>query len=284
MRAPILSIQSHVVYGHVGNDAATFPLQRLGRGVWPLMSVQYSSHTGYAGWRGRAFDAGMIDDCVEGLKDIGVLPQCAGLLTGYLGRAEIGEAALRALAVLRAARPEAAYCCDPVIGDVGRGAYVAPEVAEFLRGRALEAATVVTPNAFELEWLAGSPVRTLDEARAAVAALRSRGPRVVAVTSLALDSTPPDAVDVLAADGDGLWLARTPKLPIAVNGAGDLFAALFFHHWLDSGSTRTALSKAVSSVFGVVAATLSAGVRELALIDAQGELSRPSRHIPAEPV
>ena len=282
MRAPILSIQSHVVYGHVGNDAAAFPLQRLGREVWPLMSVQFSSHTGYPGWRGRAFDAAMIDDCVAGLEAIGALRACAGLLTGYLGKAEIGEAALRALAAVRAANPQAAWCCDPVIGDAGRGPYVVPEVAAFFRDRALPAATIVTPNAFELEWLCGGPVRARTEARATIAALRARGPRIIAVTSLALDDTPPDAIDVLAGDEGGLWRVRTPRLPIAVNGAGDLFAALFFHHRLDSGSTRAALSKAVSSVFGVVAATLAAGGRELALIDAQEEFPRPAQVFPAE--
>ena len=279
---PILSIQSHVVYGHVGNDAAAFPLQRLGREVFPLMSVQFSSHTGYPGWRGRAFDAEMIDECVAGLEAIGALEGCAGLLTGYLGKAETGEAALRALATLRAASSDAAWCCDPVIGDVGRGPYVAPEVAEFLRDRALPAATILTPNAFELEWLAGRPARTLDEARRAIAAIRTRGPRVVAVTSLVLDDTPPDALDVLAGDDAGFWRARTPRLPIAVNGAGDLFAALFFHHRLESGSTPAALSRAVSSVLGVVAATLRAGRRELALVDAQEEFLHPSQVIPAE--
>src|SRR6185437_16493921 len=134
-----------------GNSAAVFSLQRLGREVWPLMTVQFSSHTGYAGWRGRAFDAGMIDECVGGLEAIGVLSRCDGLLTGYLGRAELGEACLRALDRLRAANAGAAYACDPVIGRVGRGSYVAAGVAEFFRDRALGAATIVTPNAFELE-------------------------------------------------------------------------------------------------------------------------------------
>ncbi len=281
---PILSIQSHVVYGHVGNDAAAFPLQRLGREVWPLMSVQFSSHTGYAGWRGQAFDAVMIDDCVAGLEAIGALAGCGGLLTGYLGRAEIGEAALRTLAALNAANLDAVYCCDPVIGDVDRGSYVAREVAEFFRDRALPAATIATPNAFELEWLTGGPVRTLPEARAAVARLMSRGPAIVAVTSLMLDDTPADALDVLAADGTGLWRARTPRLPIALSGSGDLFAALFLHHKLASGSTPTALSLAVSSTFGVVAATLAAGRRELALIEAQEEFPHPSQVIQAEPI
>ena len=147
------------------------------------MSVQFSSHTGYPGWRGRAFDASMIDECAAGLEAIGVLPRCAGLLTGYLGKPEIGEAALGALARIRAVRPDAAYACDPVIGDAG-GSYVAPGVAEFFRDRALPAATIATPNAFELEWLTGAPARTLADARTAVEALRARGPRVVAVTSL----------------------------------------------------------------------------------------------------
>jgi len=282
MLAPVLSIQSHVVYGHVGNSAAVFPLQRLGREAWPLMSVQFSSHTGYPGWRGRAFDAAMIDECVAGLQAIGALPQCAGLLTGYLGRAEIGEAALRAVRAVRAANPAAAYACDPVIGDLGRGAYVAPGVAEFLRDCALPAATIVTPNAFELEWLTGAPARTLAEARAAVATLIARGPSVAVVTSLALDDTPADRIDMIAGDGRDLWRVATPKLPIAVNGAGDLFAALFFHHWLEDRSTPGALSRTASSVFGVVAATLAAGVRELALVAAQDELVRPSTLFLAE--
>jgi pyridoxine kinase len=277
MFQPILSIQSHVVLGHVGNSAAVFPLQRLKREVWPLMTVQFSSHTGYAGWRGRAFDAAMIDECVAGLQAIGVLSRCAGLLTGYLGKAEIGEAALRALERVRAANGEATYACDPVIGDVGRGSYVAAGIGEFFRGRALAAATIATPNAFELEWLTGERAHDVQTARRAIALLRRRGPRVVVAKSLALHDTPADALDMLAGDEAGFWRLRTQKLPIAVNGAGDLFAALFFHHWLETRQTPEALSRAASSVHAIVNATLAAGSRELALVAAQDELVRPSR-------
>jgi len=282
MLRPILSIQSHVVYGHVGNSAAVFALQRLGREVWPLMTVQFSSHTGYAGWRGRAFDAGMIDECVAGLQAIGALSRCAGLLTGYLGKAEIGEAVLRALERVRDANGEAAYACDPVIGDAGRGPYVAAGVGEFLRDRAVPSATIATPNAFELEWLTGERIVDLRAARQAIAALSARGPSVVVVKSFKLDDTPDDALDMLAGDETGFWRLRAPKLPIAVNGAGDLFAALFFHHWLETRGTCQALSRAASSVHGIVAATHAAGSRELALIAAQDELVRPSRLIEAE--
>ncbi|MBV9290136.1 MAG: pyridoxal kinase PdxY [Hyphomicrobiales bacterium] len=284
MLAPILSIQSHVVYGHVGNSAAVFPLQRLKREVWPLMSVQYSSHAGYPGWRGRAFDKAMIEECVAGLEAIGVLSRSAGLLTGYLGRAEIGEAALTALSRLRAANPAAAYACDPVIGDVGRGSYVAPGVAEFLRDRAVPAATILIPNAFELELLTGRPVSAIAAARQAIAALRARGPRAVAATSMRLEDTPDDALDLVAGDETGLWRVRTPLLPIAVNGAGDLFAALFFHHWLERLAAAEALSLAASSVYAIVAVTFERGERELQLIPAQDEIVRPSKRFRAEAV
>jgi pyridoxine kinase len=284
MLRPILSIQSHVVYGHVGNSAAAFPLQRLGREVWPLMTVQFSSHTGYAGWGGRAFDADMIDACVGGLQAIGVLHRCAGLLTGYLGKAETGDAVLRAFASLRAANGEAAYACDPVIGDVGRGPYVAAGVGEFFRDRALPLATIAAPNAFELEWLTGERVVDLRAARKAIASLRARGPSVVVAKSLALDETPSDALDMLAGDGTGFWRLRTPKLPIAVKGTGDLFAALFFHHWLETRATREALAGAASSVHAIVAATHAAGSRELTLIAAQEEFIRPSQLFVAEAV
>jgi pyridoxine kinase len=284
MLAPVLSIQSHVVYGHVGNSAAVFPLQRLGREIWPLMTVQYSSHVGYIGWGGRAFDAAMIDDCLGGLEAIGVLPRCAGLLTGYLGKPEIGEATLRALERIRAANREAAYACDPVIGDVGPGVYVAAGVGEFFRDRALPLATIATPNAFELEWLTGEKPTNLQSARRAVDALRAGGPRVVVATSLQLDDTPSGALDILAADEAGLWRARTPNLPISVNGSGDLFSALFFHYWLETRETPEALSRAASSVYAVVKTTLALGSRELALIAAQDEFTKPSQLFVAEVV
>ena len=205
-------------------------------------------------------------------------------LTGYLGRAEIGEAVLRALDRVRAANGEAAYACDPVIGDVGPGIYVAPGVGEFFRDHALPLATIATPNAFELEWLTGEQVSTLHAARRAIASLRARGPRVVVATSLKLDDTPAGALDILAGDEAGLWRARTPNLPISVNGSGDVFAALFFHHWLETHDTRGALSRAVSSVYAVVKATLDSGSRELNVISAQDEFTNPSQLFTAEAV
>ena len=278
MPGAILSIQSHVVYGHVGNSAAVFALQRLGLEVWPIHAVQFSSHAGYPGWRGRAFEAGLIDECVAGLRAIHVLPKCAAVLTGYIGKAEIGEAALRAVDAVRAASPDAVWACDPVIGDVGRGIYVAAGIAEFFRDRAVAQADIVTPNAFELEYLTGLAPRH------ALAALLQRGPKVVLATSLRLEDTPVDALDLAVADASGAWRLRTPLLPISVHGAGDLMSALFLAHWLSTRSAPEALARAAASVYAVVAATAASGERELALIPAQRELETPSRRFTPEPL
>jgi pyridoxine kinase len=164
----LLSIQSHVVYGHVGNAAAVFPLQRLGVEVWPLHTVQFSNHTGYGDWRGQVFDAGLIRELVAGIAQRGVLGQCDGVLSGYMGGADTAEAILDAVAAVKRANPAARYCCDPVIGDVGRGVFVRDGIPEFMRAKAVPAADVVTPNQFELDYLSGRASKTLLQARDAV--------------------------------------------------------------------------------------------------------------------
>jgi pyridoxine kinase len=280
----ILSIQSHVAYGHVGNAAATFPLQRLGIEVWPIHTVQFSNHPGYGAWTGRVFEASLITEVVQGIADRGVLARCDGVLSGYMGAADTGAAILDAVARAKAANPRARYCCDPVIGDVGRGVFVRPGIPEFMREHAVRAADIVTPNQFELDLLSGCSSATRHDALAAIDAVHALGPKVVLVTSLHTDETPAEAVDLVASDASGRFRVRTPKLPISINGAGDAIAALFFAHHLRTRSAAEALSLAASSIFGVLRRTADAGAREILLVEAQDEFVNPSRVFPAEPI
>ena len=280
----VLSIQSHVAYGHVGNASAVFPLQRLGIEVWPVHTVQFSNHTGYGEWTGRVFDGQAIDEVVQGIADRGVLGRCDAVLSGYLGSADIGHAVTGAVARVRAANPEAVYCCDPVIGDVGRGVFVRPGIEEFLRDVAVPAADVITPNHFELDLLAGTTTTSLSAVKDAVAAVHDLGPRVVLTTSLVTDDTPDDCVDLLAAEGGRFHRVRTPRLDVSVNGAGDAIAALFLAHWMRTGSVADALGRAASSVFGLLQRTADAGSREILLVDAQEEFVAPTRTFPVDEV
>jgi pyridoxine kinase len=273
----VLSIQSHVAYGHVGNSSAVFPLQRLGIEVWPVHTVQFSNHTGYGAWTGRVFDGQAIDEVVQGISDREVLGRCDAVLSGYLGSADIGHAVVQSVAKVRAANPDAVYCCDPVIGDVGRGVFVRPGIEEFMRDVAVPAADLVTPNHFELDLLSGSATRTLAEVKDAVAAVQALGPTVVLTTSLVAEDTPDDAVDLIASEGGRHHRVRTPRLDVSVNGAGDAIAALFLAHWLETRSAPDALGRAAASVFGLLARTEAARSREILLVEAQDEFVSPSR-------
>jgi pyridoxine kinase len=278
----ILSIQSHVAYGHVGNASAVFPMQRLGCEVWPIHTVQFSNHTGYGAWKGRVFDGPMIDEVMEGIADRGVLPRCNGILSGYMGSADIGHAIMAAVLRVKAAAPKAVYCCDPVIGDVGRGIFVRSGVPEFFRDIAVPAADIITPNQFELEFLSGSSIRSLADVRKAIRKVHGMGPQVILVTSLLTEETPRDAIDLLASVNGDIWRLRSPRLAVDVNGAGDAIAAVFFVHWLRTRSAANALQNAASSIFGILKMTAEAGSRELLTIAAQDEFVKPSRMLDCE--
>jgi pyridoxine kinase len=280
----ILSIQSSVAYGHVGNSAAVFPLQRIGVEVWPVMTVHFSNHTGYGAWRGMVLPAEAVSGVVQGIEERGVLGKCDGVLSGYMGDASIGEVILDAFVRVQKANPNAVYCCDPVMGDVGPGFYVRPGIPEFMRDRALPVATIITPNQFELEYLSNRVVTDMASVLGAVDAVSTRGPRVVLATSLRRTDATPGSIEVLAADPTEAFTVETPLLPLHVSGTGDMTAALFFAHWLQTRSIRTALEATVASVYAVLEATAAAGAREIQLVAAQEAIAKPPVRFKAEQV
>lgn len=277
----ILSIQSSVAYGHVGNSAAVFPLQRIGVEVWPVNTVHFSNHTGYGAWRGMVLSAETVADVILGIEERGVLHECDGVLSGYMGDASLGEVILDAFRRVKRANPGAIYCCDPVMGDVGRGFFVRPGIPEFMRDRAVPEATIITPNQFELEYLTSRKVTDLGSALASVDQVMAGGPSVVLVTSLRRRDAGGDRIEMLAVDSEGAYMVETPLLPVNVNGAGDMTAALFFAHWRKSRSIQIALELTTAAVFAVLEATADTGAREIQLITAQESIANPVRRFSA---
>jgi pyridoxine kinase len=284
----ILSIQSHVAYGHVGNSAAVFPLQRLGFEVWPIHTVMFSNHTGYPTFRGPVFAPDDLGSVFEGIFERGVLPRCAAVLSGYMGTSALGQVILDAVRRVKAANPQALYCCDPVMGDVDTGLYVREGIPAYMLAHAVPAATIVTPNQFELGLLTGRDTTTLADVLAAAHVLRGLGPRLVLVTSLLRSEAPDDAIEMLLVAADGAWLLRTPRLhfPIAPNGSGDATAALFLAHILQHDTPQAALEATAEAIYAIFEATAAAGTRELQLIAAQDAIAaaRPGGRFRAEKV
>ena len=276
----ILSIQSAVAYGHVGNSAAVFPLQRIGVEVLPVYTVNFSNHTGYGAWRGPLISPDDVHEVILGIEERGVFGEIDVVLSGYQGSDGIGDVILDAVARVKAANPDAVYACDPVMGNAKSGCFVAPAIPVLLRERVVPAADIITPNQFELGFLTETEPSDLDSTLASVDAARAMGPTTVLVTSVERPDRPVlddgrGTIEMLAVDDEGAWMVQTPHIPMKANGSGDVTAALFTAHYRASGDVASALAKTVSSVYDLLQLTYESGQRELQLVEAQEFYAHP---------
>jgi pyridoxine kinase len=271
----ILSIQSSVAYGHVGNSAAVFPLQRLGVEVWPVYTVHFSNHTGYGQWRGPLLPAADVHEVIRGVEERGAFPGIAAVLSGYQGGEDIGDVILDAVRRVKTANPEAVYACDPVMGNATSGCFVHPAIPVLLRERVVPAADIITPNQFELGYLTETEPRTIEEILESAELARKMGPSTVLVTSVLRTDRPEGTVEMMTLTGEGAWIVRTPLLPLKANGSGDVTAALFTAHLLATGRPEDALGRTASSVFDLLQTTLDSGERELQLVQSQEAIAHP---------
>ncbi|MFD1946368.1 pyridoxal kinase PdxY [Nocardioides aestuarii] len=269
----ILSIQSHVAYGHVGNSAAVFPLQRLGHEVWPVLTVNFSNHTGYGAWRGPLIAPADVTDVITGIEERGAFTACDAVLSGYQGSPAIAEVIVDAVRRVKEANPEATYTCDPVMGNAKSGCFVNPEIPPIIREKVVPVADILTPNQFELGFMTDTDPHTLDEVLESADKARAMGPSTILVTSV---ETGEGTIGLMAVDDEGAWLVETPLLPMKANGSGDITAALFTAHLHDSGSAAVAVGRTVSSVYAVLRDTLESGERELRLVAAQDAIASPA--------
>ncbi|NLE97976.1 MAG: pyridoxal kinase PdxY [Propionibacterium sp.] len=280
----VLSIQSAVAYGHAGNSAAVFPLQRSGVDVIPIHTVMFSNNTSYDSWRGPLIPADDVRAVLHGVEDRGALPRVDALLCGYLGAPEVGEVILEASDMVKRHNPAAIFCADPVMGDVGRGFYARPGIPEYWRDNVVGRADIMMPNLFELQYLTGRQTHTLQDVVNAARELRDRGPGIVVVTSVTADDIASDALHMLAVGEQGLRLVSTPILDRLFTGSGDLTTAMFLTHWLRSGDLGTALGATASIVYSVLEATTAQGSRELRLVHAQQDIVDPRFRFTAETI
>lgn len=279
----ILSIQSAVAYGHVGNSAAVFPLQRIGHEVWPVHTVNFSNHTGYGAWKGPVLPADDVAAVIAGVEERGAFPLVDAILTGYQGAPTIADVIIDTVARVKEANPKAIYACDPVMGNAKSGCHVADEIPPMLRSKVVPVADIIFPNQFELGYLTERDVTDLDSTLAAVEAARDMGPKTVVVTSVERPETAElDVMEMLVANSEGTWMVQTPRLPMKRNGSGDVTAALFTGHLLNSADPADALEKTASSVYDMLRVTFEADSRELKLVESQEFFAHPAMQFGVE--
>jgi pyridoxine kinase len=288
-RMSVISIQSQVAYGHVGNSAAVFPMQMHGIDVVAVPTTLLSNRPGYPTIRGRVLDAQLVADLLLGVEERGAVDTCRMILSGYLGSPEIAAVVADFVARARDRNPKLAYCCDPVLGDRDRGLFVHADIPPLVRDLLCPQADIITPNHFEFEWLCGARATTTDQMLAQAQTLLARGPSIIIVTSAELEDTPSDAIETIAIERtkegskEGLkaWRARTPKLPISPSGTGDLFASLLVSARVRGADTPQALAHAASAIFAVLERTAVSGTEEMRIVESAELLVNPKRQFEA---
>lgn len=272
MMKNVLSIQPHVVFGHAGNSAAVFPMQRLGVNVWPLDTMQFSNHMQYGHWAGSAIDGPQMSALVEGIGTIGMLRRCDAVMSGYLGSTAHVEAVGEIVRMVKATNPQAWHFATPVIG-AGAGASVDDYLLETIPGTA----DGLAPTHDALQKLVGRTIETADEAVVACREVIRRGPSVVLVKQLRDRNSPADRISLLAVTDSEAWMSQYPRYPFARQpvGVAELTSAIFVARRLAGDSVRTALEHTVAAVHAVLKATFNAGRYELEIIAAQDDIARP---------
>jgi pyridoxine kinase len=277
----VISIQSQVAYGHVGNSAAVFPMQMHGIDVIAVPTTLLSNRPGYPTIRGRILDAQLVADLLLGIEERGAVDDCRMILSGYLGSPEIAEVVADFVARAKQRNPRLIYCCDPVLGDRDRGLFVTADIPPLVRDKLCPLANVITPNHFEFEWLRGATATTMAEVIEDAQALAATGPSTIVVTSAELADTQPGTVETIAIERASAWRVRTPRVPISPSGTGDLFASLLVSALVRGSNTPDALSHAASAAFAVLEHTAASGSHEMRIVEAAHALVNPPRRFDA---
>ncbi|CDL80798.1 pyridoxal kinase PdxY [Xenorhabdus szentirmaii] len=285
----ILSIQSHVVFGHAGNSAAVFPMRRMGVNVWPLNTVQFSNHTQYPQWHGCVMPPEHLSEIAQGIGKINKLASCNAVLSGYIGSAEQGNAILDIVKQVKQDNPEAWYFCDPVMGHPEKGCIVAPGVAEFLCEKALPASDITAPNLLELETLTARKIENVEQTISAARELCEKGPRIVLVKHLSRAGYRSDCFEMLLVTKEHSWHISRPLIDTGERqpvGVGDLTSGLFLVNLLKSPAlTNTALQSALehlaAAVYEVMLETQQRGEYELQVVAAQDKIVTPEHQFSA---
>ncbi|MEA9391119.1 pyridoxal kinase PdxY [Acerihabitans sp. TG2] len=283
----ILSIQSHVVFGHAGNSAAVFPMQRMGVNVWPLNTVQFSNHTQYGHWTGCVMPAAHLTEIITGIDAVGQLKNCDAVLSGYIGAPEQGEHILEIVRQVKAANPNAWYFLDPVMGHPEKGCFVAPGVAEFHCKRGLPNADIIAPNLLELEQLSGHTVKSVDEAIAAARELCCQGPKLVLIKFLSYAGYDRNSFEMLLVTQDQAWHTSRPLVDFGDRqpvGVGDLTSGLLLVDLLKGLTPVNALEHVTAAVYEVMKLTKEMGEYELQVVAAQDQIALPQHHFPAKEI
>lgn len=263
MKPSVISIQSQVVHGHVGNSSAAFPMQVNGVEVAAVPTALLSNNPHYPTMRGRVLEAGLVADLLLGVEERGLIEASRYIVSGYLGSAENGAVVADFVRRARQRNPAIEYICDPVMGDVHIGPFVPNAVIDIMLSELAPMADIMTPNLFEMGLLSGGQAKDFHALQDAFAGMRRRDGARVIVTSCLFADTAPDWIENVVLDAHGATRVLTPRLPIVPAGTGDLFTGLLTASLSAGNDLAKATRNAAQAVAAVLRRTMASGTQEM---------------------
>ena len=269
----ILSIQSYVSRGHVGNSTAVFCFQLFGFDVWPIPTTLLSNHPGHPTFRGEHLSTKSVQELLRGLAELDTFKQCDAVISGYFANPDIAPLISDVVHQVKSNNSAAIYLCDPVMGNHEKGLYVPPDIPEAISTHLLPIADILTPNHFELEQLSGKSLETKD---ASISALReiTLKRRTVGLCSSSPGSST-KTIGTFCHYIENTWGIETPKLATLVNGRGDCLSAVFLANYLSGKNCADSLSSCVSTVYSLLKLA-EADARDLPLVAGQDLILQPT--------
>lgn len=265
MTTSVISIQSQVVHGHVGNSAAVLPMQAHGLNVAAVPTTLLSNNPHFETMRGRVLESELVGDLLRGVEERGLIETSRYIVSGYLGSQANGDVVAAFVEHARMINPDIKYICDPVMGDMNLGIFVADQVVECIIDRLVPLADLLTPNQFELGLITCTEVMSwpaLETAAAQVQALR--GARLV-VTGCNLADTPDGLLENIVFDHETCTRLTSPRLLIVPVGTGDLFTGLLTAKLTQGNTLVEAARGAAATVSEVLRLTMEAGEHDMQL-------------------
>lgn len=272
MTTSVISIQSQVVHGHVGNSAAVLPMQAHGLNVAAVPTTLLSNHPGFETMRGRVLESELVGDLLRGVEERGLIETSRYIVSGYLGSGANGEVVAAFVKRARQINPGIIYICDPVMGDAHLGIFVADQVVECLRDGLVPMADLLTPNQFEVGLIAGNQPTTWRELEAAVVKIQARRGTHVVVTGCALADTPAGLLENIVFEDKSCTRLSSPRLPVVPVGTGDLYTGLLTASLARDLRLVDAARRAAATVLDILERTMAEGEHEMQLASVMGAL------------
>lgn len=279
MHTSVISIQSQVVYGHVGNSAAVLPMQARGLNVAAVPTTLLSNHPGYETMRGRVLEPELVSDLLRGVEERGLIETSRYIVSGYLGSRANGAVVADFVQRARKINPQITYICDPVMGDTGLGVFVAEQVMECIINQLVPLADLLTPNQFEVGLISGSQAQTYTALADKLAAIQSFNQARLVTTGCILDDTPYGSLENVVFEGGAGIRLKSPRIPAVPVGTGDLFTGLLTADLVYGQSLADAARNAAATVLEIVGHMAAQGAYEMQLGSVMDVLCRK---LPAE--